>query len=146
MTTDRSFTDPTVPKAPVEVVRAEERLRVSPVTQVRERVRLHKRVVTEEVTRTATVSREVLDIEQYPAESSDAVAQNSSGPLDAAEQPREIEIVLHEERVTLTTVVVPVERIRVRVTRVTDQIEIEEVLRREQVQVEGAAAADPTLG
>lgn len=144
MTTDPT-TDHASTSAPAEVVRAEERLRIDTITQVRERVRLRKRVVTEEVTRTATVSREVLDIEQYPADSTDATSLSTSARFDDVGQPEEIEIVLHEERVTLTTVVVPVERIRVRVTRVTEEVQIEEVLRREKVQVEADTVADPTV-
>lgn len=120
----------TVAEAAV-VVRAEEQLRVSTVTRVRERVRLRKRVVTEEVTRTITVAREILDIQHLPADPSREVSAAAAG----LPGPVELDLVLHEERVVVTTEVVPVERVRVRVHQITEQIEVAEVLRREQVDV-----------
>lgn len=131
MTADRPSADlPLTADQAVEVVRTEEQLRVGTSTRVRERVRLRKRVVSEEVTRTVTVAREVLDVEHVPADPSDPWDHPGSEPAAT-----DLEIVLHEERVTVTTVVVPVERVRVRVDRVTEQVAIAEVLRREEVEV-----------
>jgi uncharacterized protein (TIGR02271 family) len=132
MTADRPPPDPagTTDQA-VEVVRSEEQLRVGTSTRVRERVRLRKRVVSEEVTRTVTVAREVLDVERLPADATEPWEYGGNGLAPAAD----LDIVLHEERVTVTTVVVPVERVRVRVERITDQVAVAEVLRREEIDV-----------
>ena len=115
-----------------EVIRAEEQLRIATVTRVRERVSVRKRVVTEDVVRTVTVAREVLEVERVPADSADVATPSMP---DSLPEPTDFEIVLHEERVVVTTEIVPVERVRVRVHRLTEQVEVTEVLRREQIAI-----------
>jgi len=124
-------TDPQVEGAAPEVVRSEERLLVRTDLRPTRRLRLRKRVVTEEVTHTVTVRREELVVEE---EDLTGTAATAGGQHDFAD--REVEIVLHEERVVTSTRVVPVERVRVRVSTVTDQVEVEEVLRREEIDVQ----------
>ena len=122
-------------RAAAEVIRAEEQLRLGTVSRVRERVAVRKRVVTEEVSRTVAVAREVLEIDRTPADPSEQPTPVGK----ALPEPVEIDIVLHEERVVVTTEVVPVERVRVRVHRLTEQVEVTEVLRRERVEVDPVA-------
>lgn len=124
--------------SPATVVRSEEHLRVGVRTQVRERVMVRKRTVTEEVTRTVTVAREVLDIEHLPVDAADQATLRSADAPD----PVELDIVLHEERIVVTTEVVPVERVRVRVHKITEQVDVADVLRREHVEILPATPAD----
>ncbi|SDR74345.1 conserved domain-containing protein [Friedmanniella luteola] len=110
------------------VLRSEEQLRVGVRTQAVGRLRIRKRVVTEEVTRTVTVRREELVVEEEPVEPG-VGADHQVGD-------RDLEIVLHEEQVEVHTVVVPVERVVVRVRRVEGSAAVAEVVRRERVDLE----------
>jgi stress response protein YsnF len=125
--TDSTLTDPTEPTAAgpaaaadeaVSMVRSEERLVVGRETRVVERVRLQKHVVSEDVARTVTLRVEDGDL-----------AADGHEPSTH----EELEIVLHEER--LEVVVVPVERVRVRVVRVEGERTVTEVLRREEIDL-----------
>jgi uncharacterized protein (TIGR02271 family) len=111
----------------VSLVRSEERLLLGRETRVSERVRLRKRVVSEDVTKTVTLRREELVVEREPI--TDAGVETDGHEPSTHE---ELEIVLHEERVEV--VVVPVERVRVRVVRVEGERTVTEVLRREQIE------------
>ena len=117
-------TDPASDEA-VSLVRSEERLVVGRETRAVERVLLRKHVVSEDVTRTVTVRREELVVEREPVEDDGAVVDGHEPSTH-----EELEIVLHEER--LEVVLVPVERVRVRVVRVEGERTVTEVLRREQ--------------
>ena len=117
-----------------EVVRSEEQLRVRTRTEVTGRVLVRKRVVSEEVTRTVTLRREELVVEELPAGDQPGTTAAGTGTgtgtlADTAAE--EIELVLHEERVVVTSV--PVERVRVRVHRVAEEVAVSEVLRRERI-------------
>jgi uncharacterized protein (TIGR02271 family) len=121
------LSDPAADEA-VELVRSEERLVVGRETRAVERVRVRKHVVSEEVTRTVTLRREELVVEREPV--------GDDGTVVDGHEPsthEELEIVLHEERVEV--VLVPVERVRVRVVRVEGERTVTEVLRREQIDL-----------
>lgn len=132
-----------------EIIRSEERLAVRTDLRTTKVVRLRKRVVTEQVTHTVTVRREELVVEE------EDLSTGTAGPGGGHdfEADRDVEIVLHEERVVTSTRVVPVERVRVRVRTVTDEVAVDEVLRREEIDVQsmprteidtgGRAAPDP---
>lgn len=120
------------PSPAEEVIRSEERLAVRTDLRTTKVVRLRKRVVTEQVTHTVTVRREELVVEE---EDLSAASAEPGGRHDF-EADRDVEIVLHEERVVTSTRVVPVERVRVRVRTVTDEVAVEEVLRREEIDVQ----------
>ena len=117
---------------PEEIIRSEERLAVRTDLRTTKVVRLRKRVVTEQVTHTVTVRREELVVEEEDLDG--AVAQ--AGGQHDFEADRDVQIVLHEERVVTSTRVVPVERVRVRVRTVTDEVAVDEVLRREEIDVQ----------
>lgn len=133
-TTDNPSTVPTAAtSSPVTVVRSEEQLAIATTVQVRGAVRLHKRIITETVTQTVEVSREELIVtELAPDEIS---MQATLAAADGAHQlrEREFDVILHQERVVVTTEVVPVERVRVRVHVVTEQAQVVESLRREHI-------------
>ena len=110
------------------LTRSEEQLQVGVRTEAVRRLRIRKQVVTEEVTRTVTVRREELVVDEEPLEPGTVAGQDAGD--------RDIEIVLHEERVEVRTVVVPVERVIVRVRRVTGSTTVTDVVRREQIDLD----------
>jgi len=122
------------------VVRSEEQLRVSTRTEATGRVRIRKTVTSQEVTRSVTLRREELSVEELPVEELPVEADtDDNGRVADDGEGWEIELVLHEERLVVTTV--PVERVRVRVHRVTDEVEVAEVLRRERIAFDVAPPA-----
>jgi len=123
------------------VVRSEERARVAFPVRVRSRVRLVKRVVTEEVTHTFTLRREVLRVEEEPADGADAELAWDA-PLGDGQAADDFEIVLHAEQLVTSTTVVPVERVRVSTRVVTSDVLVSTDLRREQVAVEHVEAME----
>ena len=131
--TDSTHQTPAASDEPVSLVRSEERLLVGLETRATERVRLRRHVVSEDVSRTVTLRREELVVDH------DHVEHDEVSGADAHATHEELEIVLHEERVAV--VVVPVERVRVRVVRVEGEHTVTEVLRREQIDVSSSDAA-----
>lgn len=200
--TDQSSLDPDRPlgagsDAPVEVVRSEEEFLVDTRVVGSERIRLIKRIVTEQVTRTVDVRHEELVVER---ERLDGVAPEfvpgggttGADPVQAeapgapgtrreklADQVKErlaslpavpfgkgasgsgafsgetTEITLMQEEIVLRKRVVPRERIRVRKEVVTEQRQVTDTVRKEQVEIEegardrgtpGQTDLDPDLG
>ena len=114
----------------VEVVRSEERLRPA-VERVPVRVaRLEKFIVTERRTITVDVRHEEVRLvyDDLPPGVDTSGLPSTTGPLPA--------VVLSEERVEVRKVVVPVERARLVVDRVTEQQEVTGVVRAERIAVE----------
>jgi stress response protein YsnF len=127
------------------VVRSEERARVAFPTRIRGRVRLVKHVVTEEVTQTFTLRREELRIEEDPGDEPGAeLSWTYQIPGDPSQD--DFDIVLHAEQVTASTVVVPVERIRVSHHVVESAVLVSTDIRREQIEVDHDLSAVPTAG
>jgi stress response protein YsnF len=111
-----------------------ERARVAFPVRVRGRVRLTKRVVTEEVTHTFTLRREVLEVEELPGDEPGTPPSWTDVVPDEVGEP--FEVVLHAEQLVPTTVVVPVERVRVGVRVVSTDVLVTTELQTEQVRVE----------
>jgi stress response protein YsnF len=87
---------------------SEEQLAVSTRSVARERVRLRKHVVTEEITMTVTVRKERFTVEREPI--SEDSAADYTGGTDFGDS--DTEIILHEEVPVVQKVVRPVERVR----------------------------------
>ncbi|MCW2698827.1 MAG: uncharacterized protein JWQ45_362 [Blastococcus sp.] len=118
---------------------SEERLSVGTRQTEAGRARLRKYVVTENVTETVPVSHEEVRLEREPI--TDANIGNAmDGPAISEE---EHEVVLHAEQPVVAKEAVPVERVRLDKTTVTEQQQVTEGLRKEEIEVEGA---DTTLG
>jgi uncharacterized protein (TIGR02271 family) len=126
---------------PVEVVRREERLAVGTTRHAVGRVRVAKRVVTEQRTVTVTVRREELVVEQQPLPS-DTSLDEAEPFADRGGAPV-LELVLSEEEVHTEVVVVPRERVRVYVDRVESSTQVSADLAREVVQVDRVGSAGP---
>jgi uncharacterized protein (TIGR02271 family) len=121
---------PTTDKA---MTRSEEELRVGATQRERGRVRLRKYVTTEQVTQTVPVQREEVRLEREPITDANLDAA-TSGP-DISEE--EHEVTLHEETPVVEKRVVPRERVRLDTETVTEQRQVGEEVRKEQIEVEG---------
>jgi uncharacterized protein (TIGR02271 family) len=119
------------------MTRSEERLNVGTRSEEVGRARLRKYVVTENVTETVPVTREEVRVEREPI--TDANVGNAlDGPTISEE---EHEVTLHAERPVVEKEAVPVERVRLDTETVTEQVQVTEGLRKEEIEVEGAADA-----
>jgi len=118
------------------MTRSEEELRVGTRERESGRVRLRKYVVEEDVTQTVPVRREEIRVEREPI--TDATADDAvSGPDISSE---EHEVVLHEEEVVAEKRVVPKERVRLDKDSTTDERQVSETVRKEQLDVDEEAA------
>ena len=117
---------------------SEERLNVGTRSEEVGRARLRKYVVTENVTETVPVSREEVRIEREPITDAN-VGSAMDGPAISEE---EHEVTLHAERPVVEKEAVPVERIRLDKQTVTEQATVNEGLRKEEVDVDGAMESD----
>jgi uncharacterized protein (TIGR02271 family) len=115
------------------MTRSEEELQVGTQTRERGRARLRKYVTTEQQTVTVPVSREEVRVEREPITDANLDAA-TSGP-DISEE--EHEVTLREEEVVVDKRAVPKERVRLDTETVTDERQVAEEVRKEQIQVEG---------
>jgi uncharacterized protein (TIGR02271 family) len=125
----RDTSGPTTDQA---MTRSEEELRVGTETRERGRARLRKHVVTEQQQVTVPVRREELRVEREPIIDANLDAA-TSGP-DISEE--EHEITLHEEEVVVDKRAVAKERVRLDTETVTDERQVSEEVRKEQIEVD----------
>ena len=114
------------------MTRSEERVNVGTQTREAGRARLRKYVVTENVTQTVPVSREEIRVEREPITEANR-GEALSGPAISDE---EHEVVLHEERPVVEKEAVPVERVRLDTETVTDEVTVDEEVRKEQIETD----------
>jgi uncharacterized protein (TIGR02271 family) len=112
---------------------SEERLVIGTETVRSGTARLRKYVVTEDVTRTVPVSREQLRIEREPI----TETHRGNAAVGAELTSEEHEVVLHEERVLVSKETVPVERVRLGTSVVTEQQTVTDEVRKEHIEVDG---------
>ncbi|WP_066286462.1 DUF2382 domain-containing protein [Arthrobacter sp. B6] len=115
------------------MTRSEERLNVGTEREAAGRVRLRKYVTTENVTKTVPVQREEVRLEREPITDANAGAA-MSGP-DISEE--EHEVTLHEERPVVEKETVPVERVRLDKDVVTEDVTVNEEVRKERIETDG---------
>src|SRR5690242_3589756 len=111
------------------MTRSEERLNVGTRTEEVGRARLRKYVVTENVTETVPVTREEVRVEREPITDAN-VGDAMDGPAISEE---EHEVTLHAERPVVEKEAVPVERVRLDKQTVTEQAQVTEGLRKEEI-------------
>ena len=129
-TVGRDTSGPTTDQA---MTRSEEQLRVGTTTEEVGRARLRKYVVTENVSKTVPVTREEVRVEREPI--TDANVGNAmDGPAISEE---EHEVTLHAERPVVEKEAVPVERVRLDTETVTEQVTVDETVRKEQIETDG---------
>jgi uncharacterized protein (TIGR02271 family) len=111
------------------MTRSEERLHVGTEQVQAGRARLRKYVVTENVTQTVPVSHEEVRLEREPV--TDANRGQATSGSDISEE--EHEVTLRAERPVVNKETVPVERVRLGTQTVTEDREVSETLRKEQI-------------
>ncbi len=117
------------------MTRSEERLRVGTEQVEAGRARLRKYVVTENVTTTVPVSHEEVRVEREPVTDASRDAALSGEPISEEEH----EVTLRAERPVVEKEAVPVERVRLATETVTQNQEVSETVRKEQID-------DPDVG
>ncbi|SFO52895.1 conserved domain-containing protein [Geodermatophilus obscurus] len=124
------------------MTRSEEHLQVGTQQVEAGRARLRKYVVTENVTQTVPVSHEEVRVEREPI--TDANVGNAyDGPAISEE---EHEVVLHAERPVVSKEAVPVERVRLDTQTVTEQQQVSEQVRKEEIEVDTDGVTGTTTG
>jgi uncharacterized protein (TIGR02271 family) len=135
---DRVGRDVSGPTTDQAMTRSEEELRVGTQTRERGRARLRKYVTTETQQVTVPVQREEVRVEREPITDANLDAA-TSGPAISEE---EHEVTLHEETPVVEKRAVPRERVRLDTETVTDERQVSEEVRREQIEVEGDQPGD----
>jgi uncharacterized protein (TIGR02271 family) len=126
-------TDTSGPTTDQAMTRSEEELRVGTETRERGRARLRKHVTTEQQTVTVPVQREEVRVEREPITDANRDAA-TSGPAISEE---EHEVTLHEETPVVEKRAVPRERVRLDTETVTEERQVAEQVRKEQIEVDG---------
>ena len=112
---------------------SEERLNVGTQQVETGRARLRKYVVTENVTQTVPVSHEEVRVQREPITEAN-MGNAMDGPAISEE---EHEVVLHAEQPVVAKEAVPVERVRLDTETVTEQQQVTDTVRKEQVDTDG---------
>jgi uncharacterized protein (TIGR02271 family) len=116
------------------MTRSEEELRVGTTQRERGRARLRKYVVTETQQVTVPVQREEVRVEREPITDANLDAA-TSGPAISEE---EHEVTLREEEVVVDKRAVPKERVRLDTETVTEERQVSEEVRKEQIHLQEA--------
>ncbi|SEM12501.1 conserved domain-containing protein [Blastococcus sp. DSM 46786] len=120
------------------MTRSEERLDVGTRSEEVGRARLRKYVVSENVSETVPVSHEEVRVEREPI--TDANVGNAmDGPAISEE---EHEVTLRAEKPVVSKEATPVERVRLDKETVSDNVQVDETLRKEEIEVDGADDAN----
>ncbi len=117
------------------MTRSEERLQVGTQQVETGRARLRKRIVTEQVSTTVPVTRDEVVVEREPITEAN-MPKAMDGPALSEE---EHEVVLNAEQPVVTKETVAVERVKLGTQTVTEQQQVNEQVRKEQIETE-----DPT--
>lgn len=125
--------DTSGPTTDQAMTRSEEQLNVGTEKVQTGRARLRKYVTTEQQTVTVPVSREEVRIEREPITEGNRDAALSGPDLSDEEH----EVTLTEERPVVSKETVPVERVRLDKETVTDQEQVTEDVRKEEIDVDG---------
>jgi uncharacterized protein (TIGR02271 family) len=122
--------DTSGPNSDNAMTRSEERLHVGKESVPAGRARLRKYVVTENQTRTVPVSHEEVRLEREPI-----TEANRGAALDGPDiTEEEHEVTLNAERPVVQKETVPVERVRLGTETVTEEAQVNEDVRKEQIE------------
>jgi uncharacterized protein (TIGR02271 family) len=117
------------------LTRSEEQLHVGTEKVQTGRARLRKFVVTEQQSVTVPVTREEVRVVREPVAPGDTVDDVTIGEAAA-------DVVLTEERVVVNKETVPVEKVRLDTETVTEQQDVTESVRKEQIEFDDATTVD----
>ena len=134
---DGSGHDVSGPDTDDAMTRSEEELHVGTAERESGRARLRKYVVTEHVQTTVPVRHEEVRVEREPI-TDDNIEQAMDG-ADISEE--EHEVVLHAEEPVVEKRTVPKERVRIGTETVSEDHEVSEEVRKEQIEAEGVDKA-----
>src|SRR5215217_8804598 len=129
-TVGRDVSGPTTDEA---MTRSEEELQVGTTARERGRVRLRKYVTTEQEQVTVPVQREEARVEREPITDTNVDAATTGPEISEAEH----EVTLREEEPVVEKQAVPKERVRLDTDTVTEERQVGEEVRKEQIEVEG---------
>jgi uncharacterized protein (TIGR02271 family) len=123
------------------MTRSEERLNVGTERVQTGKARLRKYVVTEQQNVTVPVTREEVRLEREPI--TDA---NRGAAMDGPALSEEVhEVLLNEERPVVDKETVPVERVRLSKDQVTENQQVSEDVRREEIDMDGDGSTGRTI-
>jgi uncharacterized protein (TIGR02271 family) len=125
--------DTTGPDTDDAMTRSEERLHVGTETTQAGRARLRKYIVSEQVTKTVPVSHEEVRVTREPITDANIGDALSGGDLTEEEH----EVTLTAERVVTDKETVPVERVQLGTETVTEQQQVTEDVRHEEIELDG---------
>jgi len=131
--------DTSGPETDDAMTRSEEELRVGKTSVETGRVRLRKYIVTENVQTTVPVQREEVRVEREPITDAN-IGDATSGPALSEE---EHEVVLHTEEPVVQKDVRPVERVRLDKDVVTENVQVNETVRKEQIETDLDGGIEP---
>jgi uncharacterized protein (TIGR02271 family) len=132
--------DTSGPDTDSAMTRSEEQVRVGTETRETGRARLRKYVVTENVTQTVPVSREEVRLEREPITDANRGQALSGGEITEEEH----EVVLSEERPVVQKETVPVERVRLDKDTVTEEQQVDETVRKEEIEFDDQSSTGRT--
>ncbi|WP_042392934.1 PRC and DUF2382 domain-containing protein [Streptacidiphilus carbonis] len=121
------------------MTRYEERLHVGTERVEARQARLRKTVTTEHVERTVPLTHQEIRVEREPI--AEGERDSAMGTADFADA--DLDVTLYEERPVVTKEVVAVERVRLMVEEVTEQVTVQEEVRAERIDLVGDAEEDP---
>jgi uncharacterized protein (TIGR02271 family) len=121
--------DTSGPNTDDAMTRSEERVSVGTQQVESGRARLRKYVVTEDVSTTVPVSHEEVRLEREPITDDNRDAAMSGGDITEEEH----EVTLHAEQPVVQKETVPVERVRLGTETVTEEQQVTEQVRKEQI-------------
>jgi uncharacterized protein (TIGR02271 family) len=114
------------------MTRFEERLHIGTERVETGHARLRKHITTEQVRQTVPLTHQEVRIEREPIRAEDAATMTGEDMLTEAES----EVTLYEEHTVVTKQNVPVERVRMRVEDITEEITVTEEVRTERIDLE----------
>ncbi|WP_210481152.1 DUF2382 domain-containing protein [Naasia sp. SYSU D00948] len=130
--------DTSGPNTDEAMTRSEERLNIGTERVQTGRARLRKYIVTENQTVTVPVEREEVRLEREPITDANAGAALDGPALSEEEH----EVTLTEERPVVNKETVPVERVRLDTETVTENRQVSEEVRKEQIDFDGESGRD----
>ena len=136
---DAQVRDTSGPNTDDAMTRSEEQLRVGTEKVQTGKARLRKYVVSETVTTTVPVSHEEVSIEREPITENNREAAMTGGELTE----EEVEVTLHAERPVVEKETVPVERVRLNTETVTEEQQVTEEVRKEQIDTDTDEDVNP---
>ena len=124
--------DTSGPNTDDAMTRSEEELKVGKQSKETGKARLRKYIVEEQVTKTVPVQREEVRIEREPITEANRDAAISGGDLTEEEH----EVTLHAEEAVVEKDVVAKERVRLDKDTVTEDVKVDETVRKEQIDTD----------